>query len=110
MVKDKQLARLIFHNILATMKDTLNLEELSYREVGRDDPRYKTFKKHLMEFTYNNLRNLLDELEEWGFIIKTENHEDVKNGYQDSLSGGSGYINSDDLMDFVEKEEYNRND
>ena len=86
------------------MKNTLNLEELSYREMGRNDPRYKTFKKHLMEFTYSTLRDMFDELEEWGLIVPTEDGEDVKNGYQETLSGGSGYLNCDELLDILKSD------
>jgi len=96
-----QLGRLIYHVALANMKNTLNLEEFSYREQGRNDPRYKTFKKHLMEHTYASLRDLFHELENIGLLQKTENEEDVKNGYTDSESGGSGYLNSDEFNDFL---------
>lgn len=99
---DKQLARFIYHNVLSIMKNTLNLEELSYREMGRDDPRYKTFKKHLMEFTYSTLTNMFDELDKWGMIVPTEDNESVKNGYKNTSGGGSGYINSQDLSDLLE--------
>lgn len=104
MIENKQLARLVFHSVLSIMKNTLNLEELSYREKGRDDPRYKTFKKHLMECTYSSLREILYDMEDWGLVIPTENEEDVKNGYADSPSGsgGSGYINSDKLNKILE--------
>ena len=90
----KHLSRVVYHRILAIMKNTLNLEELSYREMGRNDPRYKTFKKHLMEFTYTELRELFYDLEDMGLLEPTEEEEDVKNGYKDTLSGGSGYVNS----------------
>ena len=102
-MNDKQLASFIYHNILAIMKNTLNLEELSYREMGRNDPRYKTFKKHLMEFTYSTMRDMFEELEEWGIIKSTENGEDVKNGYIDNLSGGSGYLNSEECNEFFRR-------
>ena len=98
---NKQLSRFIFHNTLAIMKNTLNLEELSYREMGRNDPRYKTFKKHLMEFTYSTMRNMFEELDKWGLIVPTENDEDVKHGYTDSESGGSGYLNSQDFDEWL---------
>ena len=105
MIQDKQLARLIFHSILSIMKNTLNLEELSYREKGRDDPRYKTFKKYLMEVTYSTLRETLYDLEDWGLVIQTEEEEDVKNGYADSPSGsgGSGFVNSEKLNNILTK-------
>ena len=99
------MGKLLFHSILGIMKDTLNLEEFSYREAGRSDPRYRTFKKHLMEFTYSNLRELLSELQEWGLLESTEDGEDVKNGYKNNSSGGSGYENSQELNNFLEEQQ-----
>ena len=102
MSDDKQLAKIIYHSALAVMKNTLNLEELSYRENGRNDPRYKTFKKHLMEFTYSSLRDLFDELEEWELIKYLEDDDDdVKNGYKNTPSGGSGYTNNEKLSNII---------
>ena len=101
MDRQKQLASFIFHNTLAVMKNALSLEELSYRESGRNDPRYRTFKKHLMEFTYSTLRDTFDELEDWGVMIKTDNDEDVRNGYKDSISGGSGFLNSEKFDEWL---------
>jgi len=96
-MKEKQLAKLICQYARSIMKNTLNLEEFSYREEGRNDPRYRTFKKHLMEFTYNSLRDLFQDLHDWGLILPTEEIENVKDGYRDSPSGGSGYVNSNKL-------------
>jgi len=86
------------------MKATLNLEEMSYREKGREDPRYKTFKKHLMECTYSSLRDTLYELEEWGLIEPTEEEEDVKDGFRETPGGGSGFINSKKLKNILDQE------
>lgn len=102
MNNEKQLARLIFRTMSTIMKSTLNLEEMSYREQGRDDPRYKTFKKYLMETTYTNVRNMLEELAKWGLIDPTGDGEDISSGFSDSLSGGAGYLNSPDLDDLIE--------
>lgn len=98
-----QLAKIIYLRTMSTMKYTLELEELSYREQGRNDPRYKTFKKHLMSSTYNNLRELFSDLSDLGLIEPTDYDEDVKDGYQDTDSGGSGYINSKKLDDLIKK-------
>lgn len=97
----RQLAGLIYHRCMSIMKYTLELEEFSYREKGRNDPRYKTFKKHLMYNTYRNLRCLFEDLEKLGVIVPTEYEEDVKDGYKDSPSGGSGYINSPDFDEWL---------
>lgn len=98
---DKQLARLVYHRWMSSMKYALELEEFSYRENGRNDPRYKTFKKHLMANTYENMRALFEELVKLELITATDYQEDVKDGYQDTPSGGSGYVNTEDLDDWL---------
>lgn len=100
-----QIAGLIYHRCMSIMKYTLELEEFSYRETGRNDPRYKTFKKHLMSNTYSNLRCLFNDLEEMGIIIPTEYAEDVKDGYKETPSGGSGYINSPEFDEWLDADE-----
>jgi len=97
----KQLARQIYHRWMSSMKYALELEEFSYREQGRNDPRYKTFKKHLMANTYENMRALFEEFAELGLIEATNYDEDVKDGYQDSPSGGSGHVNTEDLDEWL---------
>lgn len=94
---DKELAKKIYHNVLKTMKFTLEMEEYGYKEQGRNDPRYKHFKKMLMQETYDNLRDLFQELEDYGLINKADYEEDLKNGWKDTQSGGSGFINSNQL-------------
>ena len=97
----KQMARQIYHRWMSSMKYALELEEFSYREKGRNDPRYKTFKKHLMANTYENMRALFEDFAELGLIETTDYEEDVKDGYQDSPSGGSGYVNTEDLDEWI---------
>jgi hypothetical protein len=94
-MEDTQLAKMIYHRVMAIMKFALNLEEFSYREKGRNDPRYKTFKQQLMSNTYENLRELFADLEKQGVLSKTDETEDVKDGYKPTPSGGSGYVNSE---------------
>jgi hypothetical protein len=93
---DKEIAKKIYHCSLKTMKFTLEMEEYGYKEQGRNDPRYKHFKKMLMQETYNNLRELFSVLEEIGLVIPTEYEEDLKNGWKDTLSGGSSFLNSEE--------------
>lgn len=102
--KTKQIASLIYHHWMSTMKYTLELEEFAYREKGRNDARYKTFKKHLMSNTYNNIRSLFNDLEELGIIEKTDYNEDVKGGYIDNESGGSGYLNTQEFDEWLTEE------
>lgn len=101
---DKQVARRIYHRVLSIMKFTLDLEEQKYPERGRQDERYKFFKKQLMSQTYDNLRSLFQELEELEILKKTEYEEDVKDGYKPSPSGGCGFVNSSDLDDWLQDE------
>ena len=57
----------------------------------------KFFKKQLMAYTYDSIRDLLQKFESLKFIEKTESPEDVKNGYKPTDSGGSGYVNTKQL-------------
>lgn len=98
---DTQLARTIYHRILSTMKFTLDLEEQKYPERGRNDDRYKFFKKQLMSNTYENLRALFKSLVDLNLIQETEYIEDVKDGYKPTPSGGSGHVNSEGLDELL---------
>jgi hypothetical protein len=57
----------------------------------------------LMATTYDTLRELFSELETWKLVKKTEYPEDVKDGYKDNSSGGSGYVNTKRFSDFLSK-------
>ena len=100
---DNEIAKMIYHKCLSNMKSTLDLEELSYREQGRNDPRYKTFKKHLMANTYQMLREIFADLEDFNMIQQTEYEEDVKDGYKTTQSGGSGYQNTEKFKKWLSK-------
>jgi len=102
--KEKQLGRLIYHRFMAIMKFTLDLEEYSYKDRGRNDPRYRFFKKQLMAETYKIQRELFDEMEKLGIVSKTDYSEDVKDGYQETDSGGSGYLNNDRFNAWIKRE------
>ncbi len=97
---DRELAKLIYHRAMSTMKFTLDLEERQY-EKGRNDPRFKFFKKMLMSNTYENMRGLFKSLEDWGLVAKTDYPEDVKNGYKDTSSGGAGYLNVEEFTEWL---------
>lgn len=102
--REDQLGRIIYHRLMAVMKFTLDMEEYSYKDKGRGDPRYRFFKKQLMSETYKTARELFAELEELGIIIKTDYSEDVKDGYRETESGGSGYLNSDRFNGWLKRE------
>jgi hypothetical protein len=90
----KELAKLLYHKIMSNMKYALDLEEYSYKDQGRNDPRFRFFKKQLMANTYDMLRSVFKDLNVLGLIDKTDYEEDVKDGYKESASGGSGYLNT----------------
>lgn len=98
---EKQLAKIIFDYVRNIMKFTLDLEEVKF-ERGREDPRFKFFKKVLMKETYESLEVLFQQLKEQGLIVNTPYPEDVKNGWKDSPSGGSGYLNTDEFNEFID--------
>jgi len=99
---ENQIARSIYHTMLSVMKFTLDLEEQKYLEKGRNDDRYKFFKKQLMAFTYDNARSLFKKLENLELIEPSANEEDVKDGYKPTPSGGSGYLNTAELDEWLE--------
>ena len=101
---DAQIARSIYHIALSTMKFTLDLEEQKYLEKGRNDDRYKFFKKQLMSQTYESIRTILAKFESLGLICKISTDEDVKDGYKPTASGGSGYVNTERLAAWLEIE------
>lgn len=103
-MNETQVAKLIYHRCMSIMKFTLDLEEYSYKDNGRNDPRYKFFKKQLMQNTYDTLRELFCDLEELGLVIPTDYDEDVKDGYKETLSGGSGYLNADRFNAWIKRE------
>ena len=103
--QSKQLARMIYHKLMSNMKFTLDLEEYSYKDNGRNDPRYKFFKKQLMSNTYDTLRQLFEDIEDLGILSQTEYDEDVKDGYKENDSGGSGYLNTDRFNAWLKREE-----
>jgi len=107
-VPDKEIARLIYHVWMSHMKYTLDLEEYSYKESGRNDPRFKFFKKQLMANSYDQLRQLFTKLESLGISEKTSWPEDVKDGYKDTISGGSGFVNTPEMTDFLAERNGNR--
>lgn len=97
---EQQVAKLIFDYVRNIMKFTLDLEETKF-EKGREDSRFKFFKKVLMKETYENLETLFQQLKDLGLVNNTSYPEDVKNGWKDSASGGSGYLNTPELDDFL---------
>jgi len=101
MSVDYQLGRTIYHRMLSIMKFTLDLEEQKYPEKGRQDERYKFFKKQLMSNTYENVRALLKDLEGFSLIQETDYPEDVKDGYKPTPSGGSGFVNTNELDEWL---------
>ena len=103
--ENSQIASLIYHRVLSIMKFTLDLEEQKYLERGRQDDRYKFFKKQLMSHTYDNLRSLFKEFEDFRMIQPTSYPEDVKDGYKPTPSGGSGYVNTNEMDEWLNSQD-----
>jgi len=99
--REIQLARNIYLTAMSIMKYTLNMEERKYEE-GRKDERYRFYKQELMKKTYNELRYLFEKLKSQGFLENVAYDENLKNGYKDTDSGGSGYINARALNEVLE--------
>lgn len=97
---DGQLAKIIYHHWMGNMKFTLDMEEHKF-EKGREDSRFKFFKKMLMQDTYDRMKKVFSDLEELELIEPTKDSENLKNGYKNTVSGGSGYVNSKDFDDFL---------
>lgn len=102
--REYQLGRILASKWMSVLKFTLDLEEFSYKENGRNDPRYKFFKKQLMSHSYDIFRQLMEEMEDLGVLQETEYDEDIKQGYQDNDSGGSGYLNTDSFNGWIKRE------
>ena len=94
---NNQLARMIYQKTMNIMKFTLEMEEYSYKEQGRNDPKYKFFKKQLMSHTYDQLEILFEDLEDLGLIKPTEDDESLRFGFKSTPSAGSGYLNTPKL-------------
>ncbi len=106
---DMQLAKLIYHRAMSIMKFTLDLEEQKYQEKGRQDDRYRFFKKQLMAHTYDNIKGLFADLEVIGLIVPTEYDENIKNGYRPTPSGGSGFLNTEEFEEWLNSSEESEN-
>lgn len=88
-----QIAKDIFLNSLATMKEVLSLAEF---KLGRDTEDYRYFKRQTMNAHYNGLIRIFQKLEHEKLIIRCECMARLRQGYSTcEFCGGSGYRNNE---------------
>jgi len=86
-----QIAKHIFLAFLSIMKKILDL--IAFKCDKKSDD-YKFYKKQIMDYIYNGLRDLFKKLQSEGLIDKCSCGADLRNGYSDCQKcGGSGYKN-----------------
>lgn len=86
-----QIAKIIFHTCLAIMKKILDLIAFKYDKKSDD---YKYFKKQIMDYFYNGLKDLFKVLSEQKMIEKCHCKANLRQGYKPcEKCGGSGYKN-----------------
>ena len=85
-----QLAGQIFLMNLSILKKTLDLLEFKY---GKESDSFKFMKKQTFDFFYNEMKKLFKKLEEDGLIKKCPNKCNMRQGYQECICKGSGYLN-----------------
>jgi len=88
-----QIAKIIFHSALAIMKKILNLVAF---KVGRNSEDYKFYKKEIMDYFYNGLKDLFKDLCEKKLIERCHCKANLRNGYKPcEKCGGSGFKNTE---------------
>ena len=93
MLKNIQIAKLIFLKTIDSMKKTLDLAEALFDMRTKQ---FKFFKTQLMDIVYNNLNKLFKHLEEEKIIKKCPCGANLRKGYKSCLKcNGSGYCNAD---------------
>lgn len=102
MDTETQLAKIIFKHCMENMKFALDMEERRY-EDGRNNHKFKFYKKTLMWNTYQSIRELFLNLSDLGLIKETDYEEDVKDGQKETPSGGSGYLNTKEIDNLISK-------
>lgn len=96
---DGQLARAIFLQYLAAMKEVLKLGEF---KIGKGTEEYRYFKKVVMDQFYNPMSAIFAAMEKEGLIKKCSCGKSLRHGYDSCPTcNGSGYCNTDDFADFV---------
>ena len=92
MSKNIQIAKLIFHSGLSTMKQILDLAEY---KMKKDSDEFKYFRKQVMDYTYRNLKKLFKVLLDAKLLKRCPKHCSLRKGYSDCECGGSGFVNNE---------------
>ena len=87
-----QLSASIYLKAMNTMKKILDLLGFKLDKRTTD---FKYAKEGIMNYTYNNLRDLFKELETEGIIEKCSCGTNIRKGYQNCICKGSGYRNKE---------------
>jgi hypothetical protein len=86
-----QLAKTIFLTFLSIMKKILDL--IAFKCDKKSDD-YKFYKKQIMDYIYNGMRDLFKKLQSEKVIERCHCGADLRNGYSDCQEcSGSGYKN-----------------
>lgn len=86
-----QIAKIIFSTALAIMKKVLDLVAF---KVGKNSEDYKFYKKEIMDYFYNGLKELFKDLCEKKLIERCQCKANLRNGYKPcEKCGGSGFKN-----------------
>lgn len=84
-----QIAKIIFHSLLTIMKKILDL--VSFK-VGKDSEEYKYYKREIMDYFYNGLKELFVELSNKKIFEKCPCNANLRYGYKTCKEcGGCGY-------------------
>jgi len=85
-----QIAAIIYLKTMNAMKKTLDLVAFKMDRRTKD---FSYAKEEIMNYFYNNLKDLFKELEKEGIIIKCSCGTTLRKGYKKCECKGSGYIN-----------------
>ena len=85
-----QISAIIYLKAMNAMKKTLDL--IAFKMDGRTND-FKYAKEEIMNYFYNNLKDMFKELEKADIIEKCPCGTTLRHGYKKCDCRGSGYIN-----------------
>lgn len=105
---DGQLAKAVYLNQMAAMKEILKLGE--FKIGSRESEEYKYFKKVVMDEIYNSMLNVFSSLEQDGMVEKCSCGTSIRLGYKKECAfcNGASYKNSEALNDFMTEQKVQR--
>lgn len=78
---------------LKTMNTMKRILDLGGFRLDKRTKEFKYFKEEVMNYTYENLKKLFQQMEENGLIQKCECNTNLRKGYKNCICKGSGYTN-----------------